>query len=578
MKFRLGFLILLSLLVLFPVSALASTWARTYGGASKDEAASIQQTSDGGFIVAGWTASFGASIVDSWVLKLDTNGNVTWQKTYGSSSHEYAWSIHETSDGGFIVAGSTNSYGAGRDDYWVLKLDASGNVIWQKTYGGSSHEYAQSIQETSDGGFIVAGYTYSYGAGEKDILVLKLDATGNAVWQKTYGGSDYDSANSIQQTSDGGFIVAGGTYSYGAGEKDIWVLRLNATGNVIWQKTYGGSAWEFGHSIQETSDGGFIVAGDIGFPGGGPSDYWVLKLDANGNVIWQKNYGGFDLDEPYSIQETSDGGFIVAGRTVDGSNFDYRVLRLDANGNVIWQKTYGGSGWDLGNSIQQTSDGGFIVAGYTESYGAGGADYWVLKLDANGDIPGCDLIKDTSVVPVNTTVIPATTSVIPADTSATVTSTAVVPINTAATVNEQCFNDESSTDLSYAPVTPCRIVDTRLAGGAIPPNGIRSYNVWGDVASQGGNPAGCPSPKGEPFTAHINVTVVPSGNGNIVAYPFGSTAPNASLVNYRATAQNIANSGTVKTCFNCSQDIFIKSNAGTAHVIIDVLGYDFAKP
>jgi hypothetical protein len=132
--------------------------------------------------------------------------------------------------------------------------------------------------------------------------------------------------------------------------------------------------------------------------------------------------------------------------------------------------------------------------------------------------------------------------------------------------------------LSYTPVTPCRIVDTRLAGGAIPPNGIRSYNVWGDVASQGGNPAGCPSPKGEPYTAHINVTVVPSGNGNIVAYPFGATAPNASLVNYRADAQNVANSGTVKTCFNCSQDIFIKSNAGTAHVIIDVLGYDFKKP
>jgi uncharacterized delta-60 repeat protein len=582
MKFRLGFLLLLFLLVLFPVSALASTWAKTYGGTSRDYAYSIQQTSDGGFIVAGATLSYGAGSDDIWVLKLDAAGNVIWQKTYGGSNEDYAYSIQQTSDGGFIVAGYTDSFGAGNRDYCVLKLDAAGNVIWQKTYGGSEWDYAHSIQQTSDGGFIVAGETTSFGVGSADIWVLKLDAAGNVIWQKTYGGSNEDYAYSIQQTSDGGFIVAGYTRSYGAGSDDIWVLKLDAAGNVIWQKTYGGSGGESAYSIQQTSDGGFIVSGENYYNHGAIYDALILKLDASGNIIWQKTYGNATSQRAGSIQQTLDGGFIVGGWTSSG-DFDTWLSKLDATGNLTWQKIYGAIdtaelNWDGNRYIHQTSDGGFILAGYTKYLSAGHFDIWVLKVNSNGNIPGCDLIQNTSVVPANINYIPGISDSIPADTSATVTNTAVVPINTAATVNEQCFNDESSTDLSYAPVTPCRIVDTRLAGGAIPPNGIRSYNVWGDVASQGGNPAGCPSPKGEPFTAHINVTVVPSGNGNIVAYPFGSTAPNASLVNYRADAQNVANSGTVKTCFNCSQDIFIKSNAGTAHVIIDVLGYDFEKP
>jgi Domain of unknown function (DUF5122) beta-propeller len=574
MKIRLGFLILLFLLVLFPVSAFASTWAKSYGGSEGEAAYSIQQTSDGGFIVAGYTATFGAGKSDIWILKLNANGNITWQKTYGGSSSESHPIIQETSDGGFIVAVRTTSFGAGDIDIWVLKLNSSGNVTWQKTYGGSDSDYVFSIQETLDGGFIVAGSTYSYGAGIEDFLVLKLDANGNVTWQKTYGGSDADYARSIHQTSDGGFIVAGRTYFFEHGQGEGWILKLDANGNVTWQKIYGGSYYDGFNSIQETLDGGYIVAGAHEADATSATKFWVLKLDANGNVTWQKIYGDSkNHDVALSIQQTSDGGFIVAGVTeIDGWN--YGVLKLDANGNVTWQKTYGGSSVESDPSIQEVSDGGFIVAGKTGSFGANG-DFWVLKLDANGNVPGCDLIQDTYVVPANTSVIPANTGVIPEDTAATVTNTAVVPYNTDDTVEEQCFY---AGDLVFTPVTPCRIVDTRLAGGAIPPGGIRSYNVWGSVASQGGNPAGCPSPKGEPYTAHINVTVVPLGNGNIVAYPFGSTAPNASLVNYRATAQNVANSGTVKTCFNCSQDIFIKSNAGTAHVIIDVLGYDFEKP
>jgi hypothetical protein len=278
---------------------------------------------------------------------------------------------------------------------------------------------------------------------------------------------------------------------------------------------------------------------------------------------WAKSYGGSNYDVPNSIQQTSDGGFIVAGGTLSFCDdcIAMWVLKLNATGNVIWQKTYGGVDIEWLGSIEETSDGGFIFAGTTYSFGVGAGDYWVLKLDANGNIPGCELIQDTSVVPVNTNVIPATTDSVPVDTAATVTSTLVEPINTTATVEEQCLYSESSTDLVYTAVTPCRIVDTRLAGDAIPPGGIRSYNVWGDVVSQGGNSSGCPSPKGEPYTAHINVTAVPLGNGNIVAYPFNSATPNASLVNYRSDAQNVANSGTVKTCFTAAKILILNQES-----------------
>jgi len=313
-----------------------SGWAKTYGGPGWDEAHSIQQTTDGGYIVAGWIA-FGASYTDIWVLKLDPNGDVQWQKTYGGPNWDMAYSIQQTSDGGYIVAGMTQSFGAGYPDIWVLKLDPNGDVQWQKTYGGPYDDRTFSIQQTADGGYIVAGNTGSFApAGYIDIWVLKLDPNGNVQWQKTYGGpgAHWDMAYSIQQTSDGGYIVAGETASFGAGDYDLWVLKLDSNGNVQWQKTYGGPYWDIAYSIQQTADGGYIVAGWTASFGAGLSDLWVLKLDPNGDVQWQKTYGGPDWDFAYSIQQTTDGGYIVAGLTYSfGAGFsDLWVLKLDANG------------------------------------------------------------------------------------------------------------------------------------------------------------------------------------------------------------------------------------------------------
>jgi uncharacterized delta-60 repeat protein len=416
-------------------------WAKTYGGSDDDYANSVQQTSDEGYVVAGDTMP-GAWGHDFWVLKLGSSGDVTWQKTYSGGGYDTANSIQQTSDGGYVVAGETDSF-ALADDFWVLKLDSSGDVTWQKTYGDGGFHYdrAHSVQQTSDGGYIVAGETSSFGAGSFDFWVLKLDPSGDVAWQKTYGGSGDDRAHSVQQTSDGGYIVAGETFSFGAGDCDFWVLKLDSSGDVTWQKTYGGSYYDYTYSVQQTSDGGYVVTGDTHSFGAGEWDFWVLKLDSSGDVAWQKTYGGSDDDRAHSVQPTSDGGYVVVGRTESfgAGGSDCWLLKLDSGGGVTWQKTYGGTNGDFAFSVQQTSDGGYVVAGGTSSFGAGGSDFWLLKLDEGGSVPECPLvggsdatIKDTSVAGTDTAIAGDDTSVTPADTG-------VTPSDTDGSTDTQCY-------------------------------------------------------------------------------------------------------------------------------------------
>ncbi|MHA2615669.1 MAG: InlB B-repeat-containing protein [bacterium JZ-2024 1] len=409
----------------------------------------LTATPDPGSLFAGWSGDCAGNNPQIEVT-MDANKTCTatfklnvWARTYGGAYWDTAEFIQQTSDGGYIVAGDTNTFSAGDDEIWVLKLDANGNILWQKTYGTARLDEVESIQQTSDGGYIVAGRTFSFAAGLDDIWVLKLDANGNVLWQKTYGGTDSDGASSIQQTSDGGYIVAGVTKSFGGGSWNIWVLKLDANGNVLWQKTYGGPYNDWAYSLQQTSDGGYIVAGSTYSFGAGSDDIWVLKLDADGNVLWQKTYGGADGDGAYSIQQPSDGGYIVAGSTYSfgaGSD-DIWVLKQDADGNVLWQKTYGGTGSDRASSIQQTSDGGYIVAGSTYSFGAGFGDIWVLKLDANGNIFGCtpdNLVGTSNATPEDSSVSPQNTSAFLSSPSATITDTSAVPHDTTASTEVQC--------------------------------------------------------------------------------------------------------------------------------------------
>jgi len=362
-------------------------WFKHYGGTQEDYGLSIQQTSDGGYIMAGFTDSFTHGNNDFAIYRLDSNGNKVWFKHYGGTQVDQAHSIQQTSDGGYIVAGYTKSYTYGNEDLAIYKLLSSGNNVWFKHYGGTGDDCGQSIQQTSDGGYIVAGYTTSYTNGSNDFAIYKLDSNGDKVWFKHYGGTGIDAGYSIEQTSDGGYIVAGVTWSYSYGGSDFAIYKLDSNGNKTWFKHYGGIQSDWGYSIQQTSDGDYIVAGYTSSYTNGLEDAAIYKLDSSGNKIWFKHYGGTSDDRAYSIQQTSDGGYIVAGYTASFTygSADFAIYKLNSSGNKVWFKHYGGTSGDSSRSIQQTSEGGYIVAGYTDSYTYGNSDFAIYKLDSDGN-------------------------------------------------------------------------------------------------------------------------------------------------------------------------------------------------
>ncbi|MEO0019638.1 MAG: PKD domain-containing protein [candidate division WOR-3 bacterium] len=360
--------------------AIISVWQKTFGGLDCDCGYSVQQTSDGGYIIAGFTMSFGADDWDVYLIKTDANGNLLWERTFGGENDDRGYSVQETKYGGYIIVGETYSYG-GWSNVYLIKTDANGNQQWQKTFGGSYWDEGCSVQQTSDGGYIIAGRTRSYGAGYYDVYLIKTDANGNQQWQKTFGGLYWDEGCSVQQTSDGGYIIAGGT------EYDVYLIKTDANGNLLWERTFGGENDDWGCSVQQTSDGGYIIAGFTMSFGAGDWDVYLIKTDGNGNLLWERTFGGENDDRGYSVQQTSDEGYIIAGYTwsFGAGRADVYLIKTDDNGNPLWQKTFGGSSWDDGFSIQQTLDGGFIIAGSTGSFGAGNCDVYLIKTDSEGN-------------------------------------------------------------------------------------------------------------------------------------------------------------------------------------------------
>jgi hypothetical protein len=282
-----------------------AAWNQTYGGNNyEDVFAFLIQTPDGGFALAGTTSSFGAGFYDIWLVKTDANGVAQWNQTYGGSNSESVSALIQTLDGGLALAGSTASFGAGFSDMWLVKTDANGVVQWNQTYGGNGNDGARALLQTPDGGFALAGSTSSFGAGYSDIWLVKTDENGVAQWNQTYGGNYNDFASALLQTPDGGLALAGSTSSFAAGSVDMWLVKTDANGVAQWNQTYGGDGDDLAYALLQTPDGGFALAGSTSSFAAGLWDMWLVKTDANGVAQWNQTYGGDGDDLAYALLQT----------------------------------------------------------------------------------------------------------------------------------------------------------------------------------------------------------------------------------------------------------------------------------
>jgi len=325
---------------------------------------------------------------DFWIIKLDKNGNMEWDETFGEEEADVARSIIQTKDGGYAVVGSIWTKYVRKRDFWLIKLGENGNKEWEKTFDKDEHDIAYSIIQTKDGGYAIAGGTGKRFWGEVNCWVIKLDAKGNVEWNNDFGEIGWDEIYSIIQTKDGGFIAAGSTWSKGAGRGDVWVVKLDRSGYLVWIKTFGGSDYDEARSIIQTEDGSYAIAGFTISEDTGDRDVWVIKLDKEGNKIWDKTLGGTSEDWANSIIQTNNGDYMVAGwtKSMGAGKTDVWIIKLNKRGDLVWDRAFGGSEDDEAHSIIQTEDGGYAVAGWTESKGAGNADVWVIKLDKNGNL------------------------------------------------------------------------------------------------------------------------------------------------------------------------------------------------
>jgi|GEM_PF-3428976 len=439
------------LLALCEGASHADQWAKTIGGEKAELPASLQQTIDGGYILLGSTKSFSSSedLFDLWVLKLDMFGTIEWQRAYGGNGTDEGVKVFQTGDGGYILGANTDSFGNGKTDILLLKLDVSGGIEWQKLYGGEGDEKIVDLQATTDGGYIVIGSTDSFGAGKSDVWVLRLNDTGEIQWQKAYGGAEEEAGSSVRETSDGGYILCGTTSSFGSGGEDIWVLKLNEDGTIKWQRALGGTGDEQciaivkrEEKVGEEKKERYLVAGNSNSFGYGAADAWVLDLDDRGNILWQRAYGtSLGNERCRSIVRTSDEGYVLAGEidSYGAGSEDFWVLKLSSTGGIQWQRTYGGEKRDIAREIIQTLDEGYGLVGSTESFGAGQEDLWILKLDYNGNISDCAKQGTAGASARSTSVSAVITSATVTDTTLSAQSVEGGFVDTSVSPESQCL-------------------------------------------------------------------------------------------------------------------------------------------
>ncbi|MBC7320760.1 PQQ-like beta-propeller repeat protein [bacterium] len=377
-----GLCVILSLCLIIPSTSFAqATWEKTFGGTDWDIGYFIEKTPDQCYIIGGETRSFGSG-GDFYVLKINETGDILWERHFGKEGYEYGKAIITTLDGNFVIIGDID-YGEENtvEDAYIIKIDTSGNLLWEKTFGGKGCEQVFSVQQTSDNGCIICGGTTSF-SEDFNIYILKLDKDGEVIWERSFGTEEEEMGMSVLSLTNDNFLVL--AYRGPEESRDIYLLKLDRDGNILWEKVIDIDIGVTPLSIDEASDGGYVISG---YKGVLLEDncLFVAKTDNDGNLIWSTVFGG---SIGCSIKETTDKNYIVVGRiySSEENGEDVYLVKLDTSGNLIWEKTYGGSNNDGGASLQLTLDGGYIIVGQTLSFGKGESDLYVLKVDSEGNL------------------------------------------------------------------------------------------------------------------------------------------------------------------------------------------------
>lgn len=359
-------------------------WESTCGGSMGESGYSILQTADGGYIVAGDTYSYGSGDRDMYLVKVSATGDMEWDETYGGEESDGARSVVTTDDGGYLVAGFTRSFGSGESDIYIVKVNSVGSEEWDLTYGGDSNDNAMCVAQVAGGGYIVAGSAHSP-ATANDVCLLKVTDAGAVDWYKTYGGNNNEYGRAVAATSDGGYIVTGGAYSFGAGGRDVYLFKVDSSGDIEWEETYGGGADDYGLSVRQILDGGYIVGGQTASSGAGGVDAYLIRVTATGATAWEASYGGNLDDYGLSVRQTPDGSYLLAGETYSFGlgETDAYLISVDASGNLEWTMTFGGASFDGAASLDLTADGGCVLVGYTSSFGDLEGDLYLIKVESD---------------------------------------------------------------------------------------------------------------------------------------------------------------------------------------------------
>ena len=358
-------------------------WSRVYGGENSDLIYAMDICADG-YVIAGKTTSFGSGNADLYVLKTNLNGDSLWMTVWGSSRQEHTHDVVACSGGGYAVVGIERIVQDYQPQIVFHRLNSARVITATRNYGTIGKDDEWSVSENSDGGFIIAGQTDVYDAANDDVYVIRTDGAGDTLWTRVYGGADHDAGYHAAQTFEGGFVIVGGTSSpSGGSEWDVYLVRTAANGDTLWTKHYGGSQYDVGYYVYQTSDNGFIVAGETRSYGEGEADLYLIKTDLAGNVLWARTHGGLLDDVGRSVQFANNGYTAVGYTSSFGTGFeDMYVVRTNLAGDTLWTRTIGWSGYDRGYDIEPTADGGYVAAGYNDSW-AGGDNAWLVKLDTD---------------------------------------------------------------------------------------------------------------------------------------------------------------------------------------------------